>query len=318
MQQTANRLSGPDFSSMLVVSNQDHGDAVRTQLASVDADIEAILVEPKGRNTSTAAALAAAWLMQEGRDELILLVPSDHIIGDREAFTAAIDTGAREASRGMIVTFGVRPTEPNTQYGYIEVALDKLSKDGPLPIARFVEKPDAERAAEYLASGRYFWNSGIFLVKASTLLEEMAEFLPASLDAILRSVASAKREGDVIRPEPSAFGAAENISIDHGIMEKTNKGMVVPVEMSWSDVGSWDAVWKLGAKDENNNMLQGDVVAIDTSGSLIRNEGGTLVATVGLENMVVVAVEDALFVAPRARAAEVKLLVERLKSKRRA
>ena len=245
---------------MLVVSNQAQGDLVKEQLEAVGARVEAILLEPTGRNTSAAAALASAWLVEEGHDDLLLLMPSDHVIGDRDALIAAIRKGSPEAARGAIVTFGIWPTEPNTQYGYIEVAGGAPAADV-LPIARFVEKPNAERAAEYLASGRFYWNSGIFLVKASTLLEQMRQFLPESLEAISAAVGLAKRTGQFVRPEPQAFSAAQNISIDNGIMERTSEGMVVPVSMSWSDVGSWDAVWKLGPRDENENVVRGDIIA---------------------------------------------------------
>jgi mannose-1-phosphate guanylyltransferase/mannose-6-phosphate isomerase len=301
----------------LVVSGEDQGMLVKRQLDAADVAVEAILLEPEGRNTAAAAGLAAAWLMQAGRDEPMLLMPSDHVVGDREAFFAAIEKGIPHAEQGSIVTFGVQPTEPNTQYGYIEVAADELSSAGALPIARFVEKPDAEKAAEYFASGRFFWNSGIFLVKAGTLLAEMREFLPASIAAITSAVESAERDGQFVRPDAAAFGAAQNISIDHGIMEKTALGTVVPVSMSWSDVGSWDAVWKLEEKDEHGNVLRGDVVALDTSASLIRNDGGPLIAAVGLDGFAVIAVQDAVFIAPLDRASNVKELVERLKAQGR-
>jgi mannose-1-phosphate guanylyltransferase/mannose-6-phosphate isomerase len=313
LQQTAQRLSGDQFAPLLVVSGEDQGSLVKSQLEDMGARVEAIILEPEGRNTAAAVTLAAAWLMQEARDELMLLVPSDHVVGDPDAFLAAIGKGIPHAEQGAIVTFGVQPTEPNTQYGYIEGRADQQFADGALPIAHFVEKPNAAKAAEYLQSGRFFWNSGIFLIRASTLLDEMRRFLPDSLDAILRSIAGATNDGLFVRPSAEDFKAAQDISIDHGIMEKTEGGVVVPVQMNWSDVGSWDAVWELGGKDSANNVTQGEVVAIDTRDSLLRSEGDVLIAAIGLDKMAVIAVRDALFVAPMDRVSEVKRLVETLK-----
>jgi len=318
LQQTASRLSGERFSPAIVVSGEDQRFFIKRQLESAGAPVEAILLEPSGRNTSAAAALAAAWLRSTGRDDLMLLMPSDHVIGDREAFLRAVDIGAVHADRGAIVTFGATPTEPNTQYGYIEADSSRSTSDGAFPIARFVEKPNAERAAEYLATGRFFWNAGIFLVKASILLNEMREFLPASLDTISRSVADAATDGLFVRPAAESFNQAESISIDNGIMERTSRGVVVPVQMKWSDVGSWDAVWKLGASGSSDgNVSQGEVVAIDTHNSLLRSDGGPLVAAIGLEKMAVIAVRDAVFVAPLDRVSEVKQVVEALKGQER-
>jgi mannose-1-phosphate guanylyltransferase / mannose-6-phosphate isomerase len=317
LQQTAKRLSADRFLPAIVVSGEDQRFFIKRQLEQAGAPVEAILLEPVARNTSSAAALAATWLSAAGRDELMLLMPSDHVIADLPAFIRAIETGTAHAERGAIVTFGAQPTEPNTQYGYIEARADDGSGDGAFPIARFVEKPSAEKAAEYVESGRFFWNSGIFLVKASTLLDEMREHLPASLDAILRSVGEATTDGKFVRPSADAFGDAQNISIDHGIMEGTARGVVVPVQMSWSDVGSWDAVWKLGAKDGDGNAIKGDAMTRDTRDSLIRSDGGALVATIGLDKMAVIAVRDAVLVAPLDRVSEAKELVERLRQDNR-
>jgi mannose-1-phosphate guanylyltransferase/mannose-6-phosphate isomerase len=317
LQQTATRLSDPMFEPTVVVSGEDQRFFIKRQLEAAGAPVEAILLEPAARNTSAAAALAAAWLHGGGRDELMLVMPSDHVIADAEAFLAAVRTGIPHAEDGAIVTFGARPTEPNTQYGYIEADTDRAFADGASPIARFAEKPSPEKAAEYVESGRFFWNSGIFLMKPATLLDEMREFLPASLDAILGAVGEATIDGLFVRPAAEAFAKAENISIDHGVMEKTTRGVVVPVEMQWSDVGAWDAVWKLSPKDGNGNAVQGDVVAVDTRDSLLRSDGQAMLATIGLDKMAVIAVRDAVFVAPMDRVAEVKDLVEALKREER-
>lgn len=314
LQQTVARLTGEGFASAVIVSGEQQGFAIKHQLEGTGAAVEAILLEPVGRNTSAAAALAAAWLMSKGRDELLLLMPSDHVIGDREAFLKAVAVGVPHADEGAIVTFGAQPTEPNTQYGYIEGRTAEGFADGAFPIARFHEKPDAAKAADYVSSGRFFWNCGIFLVKASTLLEEMRHFLGHSLEQISSSIQHATTDDIFVRPEASSFAWAENISIDHGIMERTARGVVVPVDMRWSDIGSWDAVWKLAPKDSGNNAIQGDVVVLDTRDSLIRNEGKALIAGIGLEKMAVVATADALVLAPIDRAGEIRDLVEALKS----
>jgi mannose-1-phosphate guanylyltransferase/mannose-6-phosphate isomerase len=318
LQETAKRLSGKQFAPAVVVSGEEQRFFIKRQLQDSGTAVEAILLEPVGRNTSAAAALAASWLRSNGQDDLMLLMPSDHVIGNREEFIRALETGAPHAEQGAIVTFGAGPTGPNTQYGYIEAKTDQGFPDGAFPIARFHEKPDARKAAEYLATGGFYWNSGIFLVKASALLDEMRQFLPASLEAITKAVGQATADGQFVRPAPEAFSQAENISIDHGIMEKTTRGVVVPVQMDWSDVGSWDAVWKLGNKDPDGNVTQGGVVALDTRNSLLRSDGRAVVAAVGLDNMAVIAVSDAVFVAPMDRVSDVKQLLEKVQEGDRA
>jgi mannose-1-phosphate guanylyltransferase/mannose-6-phosphate isomerase len=317
LQQTASRLSNTMFKPALVVSGEDQRFFIKRQLEAAGAPVEAILLEPVARNTSAATALAAAWLHASGRDELMLIMPSDHVIGDAEAFLDAVRTGGRHAENGAIVTFGAKPTEPNTQFGYIEADTARSFGDGASPIARFVEKPSADKATEYVQSGRFFWNSGIFLVKAGMLLDEMREFLPESLDAVVRAVEDSNVDGVFVRPAAEAFAEAKNISIDHGVMEKTTRGVVVPVDMQWSDVGSWDAVWKLSPKDGDGNAVQGDVIAVDTRNSLLRSDGEAMLATIGLDRIAVIAVRDAIFVAPLDRVAEVKDLVEKLKADER-
>ena len=312
---TIGRVGGPEFEAAIIVSAEDLAPIVKDQLEQAGAAVEAVLLEPAGRNTAAAAALAAEWLRSTGRDELLLLLPADHAIGDEEAFQGAIRAGSPHAEGGAIVTFGIVPTGPNVEYGYIEARIDGQA-EAPYPVARFVEKPDAGTAAAYVESGRFWWNAGIFLVKASTLLDETRQFLPDTLDTITRSVAGATHDGMFVRPEPEAFRAAESISIDYAIMEKTSRAVVVPVGMDWSDVGSWAAVWALASKDSDENAVQGEVVAVDTHGSLLRNESDLLVTAIGLENMAVIAVGDAIFVAPLSRSAEVRSLVEKLKKEK--
>ena len=313
LQETAKRVTGDDFAPAVIVGSEDQRFFIKRQLEAIGAPVEAILLEPVARNTSAAAALAAAWLVSRGDDELMLLMPSDHMIGDRAAFLEAVTAALPSAESGAIVTFGATPDEPNTQYGYIQAAADPQGSSAAVPIGRFVEKPDAASAAAYLKEGGFYWNAGIFLVKASTLLDEMREFLPASLDAITAAVNDASTDGLFVRPAADAFGRADNISIDHGVMEKTTRGMVAPVQMGWSDVGSWDAVWKLGDKDAAGNHVQGQVVAIDTHDSLLRTDGA-LIATLGIEKMAVIASRDAVLIAPLDRAGDLKKLVEGVRS----
>lgn len=313
LQQTAVRLTGAAFRPALVVGSEDQRFFIKRQLDQCGAAVDAILLEPKGRNTAPAAALAAEWLCAKDEDEILLLMPSDHVIGDNEEFLAAVKKGLPQAENGAIVLFGAPPERPNTQYGYIEIDRENEPADGVFAIRRFTEKPDAATAAGYVESGRYLWNSGIFLVRASTLIEEMHQFLPQSLEAIRQAVANATIDGIFVRPEAEAFERAENISIDYGLMEKTSRGMVVPMATTWSDVGSWSAVWELGAKDADNNVFRGDVVAVDTRNSLLRSDGPALIAAVGLSDTAVIATRDAIFVAPIARASEVKAVVAALK-----
>lgn len=313
LQATAARVHGAGFSAPLIVASEEHRFFVKRQLEDAGLGAAAILLEPIGRNTATVAAVAALWSMAGGQEEILLLMPSDHVIEDVRAFHDAIRTGCVAAESGKLVAFGVRPDGPNTQYGYIEFERSREPADGVHPILRFVEKPNEERAREFVDSGRFAWNSGIFLFKASALLEEMRAHLPESLEAISQSMASPEQDGPFIRPEPASFASAQNISIDHGVMEKTDRGVVVPVDMGWSDVGSWQALWQLSSRDDRNNAVQGDVLALDSQNSLIRSDEGGLVTAIGLDGMAVIAVRDAVFVAPLDRAAEVKQLVDELK-----
>ena len=311
LQETAERVSGNAFAPPIIVGSEDQRFFIKRQLEAIGTPVDAVLLEPVGRNTSAAAALAAAWLLSRGADELMLLMPSDHVIGDREAFLDAVKVGVPHAEAGAIVTFGAAPDHPSTQYGYIEAA--KEYSGGAFRIARFVEKPDSVTATEYLSQGGFYWNAGIFLVKPSTLLDEMRAFLPDSLDAVSRAVNEAVADGLFVRPNAEAFAGAENISIDNGIMERTARGMVVPVQMGWSDVGSWDAVWKLGKKDAAGNALQGDIVTVDTRDSLLRTDGA-MIAALGLEKIAVVVARDAVLVAPLDRVADLKALVTEIRS----
>jgi mannose-1-phosphate guanylyltransferase/mannose-6-phosphate isomerase len=317
LQATARRVLGGPFDRPIIVAGEEHRFFVKRLLEKAGLEVGAIILEPFGRNTAAAAALAALWALAEGEDEPLLLMPSDHVIEDVAAFHDAIKKALPAAERGDLVTFGVRPDSPNTQYGYIELGDPEQDLSGVHRVEAFVEKPDEARAREYLESGRFAWNAGIFLFKASAYLDEMRRHLPESLDAISRAMASPRRDGLFTRPDPAPFAEAPNISIDHGIMEKTDRCVVVPVDMGWSDVGSWQALWEISPHDEQNNVVQGDVLAVDCRNSLVRSHDGGLVTAVGLDGIAVIAVRDAIFVSPLDRAADVKLLVDQLQDEGR-
>jgi mannose-1-phosphate guanylyltransferase/mannose-6-phosphate isomerase len=317
LQATVARVAGPEFLAPVIVASEDHRFFVKRQLEDAGFEAQAILLEPVGRNTAAAAALAALWSLAGGADEILLLMPSDHVVEDADAFHEAVRKGVAAAERGGLVTFGIRPDEPNTQYGYIELGVADGAAEGVHRVRQFVEKPDEARARDYLENGRFAWNSGIFLFRASALIEEMRAHLPDSLDAITRAMEAPERDGPFVRPGADAFAAAQDISIDHGIMERTDRAFVVPVDMGWSDVGSWQALWKMAPGDVGNNVVQGDVLALDTRDSLLRSDGGSLLTAIGLDGMAVIAVRDAIFVAPLARSAEVKRLVDQLKAEGR-
>jgi mannose-1-phosphate guanylyltransferase/mannose-6-phosphate isomerase len=310
--ETLSRFNTPDFEAPIIIAGEEHLAGLEEQIQQSGISVEAILLEPVARSTAGAATLAAEWLWSTGRDDLLLLAPADHRIGNASAFHTAVRAGIAAAADGAIITFGIVPHCPSTEYGYVEAQGCDPKPLQVLPVARFIEKPNAEVAATYVASPRFFWNSGIFLLKASTLIEQMREFLPDSLDAISRSVAQASREGPLVRPDPLCFSEAENISIDYGVMEKTTKALVIPVQMAWSDVGSWAAVWEIASKDADHNSIEGDVVVIDTRNCLLRNDGPQTIGAIGLEDFVVIAAGDAILIAPISRAADVKSLVEKL------
>ena len=312
LQATARRVQGAPFSRPVIVAGEEHRFFVKRQLEKAGLEVDAILLEPFGRNTAAAAALAAHWILATGEDENLLLMPSDHVVEDVGEFHRAISQGIPAADRGDLVTFGVRPDSPNTHYGYIEIGEADESLSGVHRVSAFVEKPDEVLARQYLESGRFAWNSGIFLFRASAFLDEMRRHLPESLDALSRAMASPEKDGLFTRPDPVLFAAVPNVSIDHGIMEKTDRTVVVPVDMGWSDVGSWEALWKISPRDPQNNVVQGDVLAMDCRNSLVRSHDGGLVTAVGLDGMAVIAVRDAVFVSPLDRAADVKLLVDEL------
>jgi mannose-1-phosphate guanylyltransferase/mannose-6-phosphate isomerase len=310
LQETAARVASDEFAPPLIVTSEEHGQIAERQLREIGIAPAAVLLEPVARNTAAVAALAAEWALAGGKDELLLLLPSDHFILDRAAFAAAVRSGASQANDGGIVLFGVPAFEANTQYGYIEAG--GAGATGVQPVLGFAEKPDAATAARYCGSGRHYWNAGIFLTQASTLLGELSAYLPATREAIARGFQQRVSNGLFVRPNPQAFSDLDSISLDCGVMQRTKRAFVIPVEMGWSDVGSWAAVWSSSAKDGNNNVTVGDVLTVDTRNSLVRSDGSAVVVTIGLQDIVVVGTKDAILVAPLRRSDEVKDVVKRL------
>jgi len=310
LQATAARIAAlePEPDEPLVICNEAHRFLVAGQLAELGLE-PTIILEPEGRNTAPAAAVAAL-LQASDNDEsaLLLVLPADHVIQDMAALRAAVSLAIPAAEQGRLVTFGIVPTAPETGYGYIRAA---EGGDALKDVARFVEKPDAETARRYVQSGVYYWNSGMFLFSARAYLDELAEQAPELLAACREAVARATREDRLLRLDSDAFLACPADSIDYAVMEKTAAASVVPLDAGWSDVGSWAALHAVSDHDEDGNTQQGDIVAVDCHDSYLRAES-RLVAAVGLDGCVVIETKDAVLVAPADRAQEVKKIVDNL------
>src|SRR6266852_612118 len=316
LQQTVLRVAGDaGFAPPLIIANEEHRFIIAEQLREIGAVADALMLEPIGRNTAPAACVAALRLAAAKApgepDALMLVMPSDHVIGDLAAFRTATGRAAAAARAGRLVSLGIRPERPETGYGYIAAGAPIDSVEGAFAVSRFVEKPDVATAECYVASGEYFWNSGIFLFPAALYLAEIERLRPEMLAACKAALAGERAETDFIRLDKAAFAECPSDSIDYAVMEHTKLAAVVPVGMGWSDLGSWDALWEMSARDERGNALSGNVVAEATKNCYLRSEAG-LVAAVGVEDLVVVATDDAVMVAPRNRTQEVKQLVARL------
>jgi mannose-1-phosphate guanylyltransferase/mannose-6-phosphate isomerase len=298
----------------LVVANEQYRFVTAEQLRQIDLAPAAIVLEPLGRNTAPALTVAALIAMHNDADPVLLVMPADHVIANEQAFRQALEEATRIAASGQIVTFGIVPTAPETGYGYIRGG-DLISGTEARLVAGFAEKPDQARAQSYLESGDYFWNSGIFVLKASVWLGAIGKSRPAILAACQSAVADGARDSDFFRLENAAFLSCPADSIDYAVMEHLAPGAaaVVPLSAGWSDVGSWGALLDVGAKDSNGNLLIGDVIAINTRNTLVRAES-RLVASVGLSDVVVVETPDAVLVADREHLQEIKQVVAQLKA----
>jgi mannose-1-phosphate guanylyltransferase/mannose-6-phosphate isomerase len=291
----------------IVVANETHRFLAAEQLRVLDVSNPAILLEPVGRNTAPAIAAAALQAMATGGDPLLLVLPSDHVIADAPAFRAAVMVASAAAEQGALVTFGIVPTGAETGFGYIQAA----SGDGVRKVLRFVEKPDAATAQGYLDAGGYYWNSGMFLFRASRYLQELGRLRPDILAATRTAFAAATRDGDFIRLDKDAFDACPSESIDYAVMEQTDAAMVLPVDIGWNDVGSWSALWDVAVRDGDGNACRGDVIAIDSRNSYAHAR--RLVALVGVDDLIVVETDDAVLVAHKDRVQQVKEVVAQLK-----
>lgn len=311
MLETALRVRcGEEFAAPIIVSNDEHRFIIAQQMRDAGIAPLAHILEPQGRNTAPAAASAAAFVQAQDPKGILLILPADHHISNTEAFLAAIAKGATLADNGQLVTFGVLPSGPETGYGYIKRG-KAIDGSGAYAVERFVEKPDLETAKSYLAEGGYDWNAGIFMFRADTILDEMRKHCPEIAARASEAVVKGVRDLDFLRLDAEAFGASPSNSIDYAVMEHAANVAVVPADMGWSDIGSWSALWEIGEKDESGNVISGDVLTTDTKNSYIRAENG-LVATVGVENLIIVETGDVMLVASRDRVQEVKAIVDRL------
>lgn len=311
LQETVQRLEGVGAAAPIVVCNEAHRFLVAEQLRLLGATPQAIILEPVGRNTAPAIALAA---LRAAPEALLLVLPADHVIRDVPAFQAAVKTAMPAAQAGRLATFGIVPTAPETGYGYIRRAAGRADPaPGVHAIERFVEKPDVATAAGFLREGGYYWNSGMFLFRADRYLAELDKHAPAILAAARKALGGAKPDLDFVRVDKAAFEACPADSIDYAVMEKTADAVVVPLDAGWSDVGSWSALHAALPADQHGNVAKGDVLVEDSSGCYLYAES-RLVSAVGLKDHVVVETKDAVLVAPKERVQDVKNLVARLKA----
>ncbi|MFZ7127234.1 MAG: mannose-1-phosphate guanylyltransferase/mannose-6-phosphate isomerase [Desulfobacterales bacterium] len=318
LQNTLDRIGGDaPVRPPIVLCNEEHRFMVAEQLLERTVIPSAIVLEPVGRNTAPAVAVAALMALRKGKDAILLVLPADHHIEDSRAFRDAVDLAAGWAGNGRLVTFGIVPSAPETGYGYIRTG-SPVDRNDPkvLAIEAFVEKPDRKTAEAYLASGRYLWNSGMFMFRAETILEEMRRFVPGIVAACEASVDRGREDLDFFRLDRSAFAACPADSIDYAVMEKTRIGAVVPLDAGWNDLGSWEALWQAGRRDAAGNVATGDVMVHDVEQSFI-HAGSRLVAAVGISGHIIVETADAVFISPRDRVQDVKHLVSRLKAEGR-
>lgn len=318
LQETVDRVADAErFGPPLLICHEEHRFIVAEQLRQISIAPRDIVLEPVGRNTAPAIAVAALMLAADDPDGVLVAMPSDHVVRRVDRFRDAVGIAAAAARSGALVALGLTPDEPETGYGYIHRGAPLDGVSGCFKVNRFVEKPDRKTAESFIAETGWHWNSGIFVLQASGYLAELERLQPDIFAACREAVHGGSRDLDFYRLAAKPFTTSPSISIDHAVMEQTDKAAVVPVEMGWSDVGSWSALWRIGEKDGNGNVLVGDVVARDVRNSYIRAED-RLVAAIGVEDLVIVATDDAVAVAPRNRAQAVRGLVQALKEEGRS
>lgn len=315
LQETVQRLKGLDCEKPLLVCNEEHRFLASEQIRQLDMEDVPIILEPEGRNTAPAIALAAMHAIEAGRDPVLLIMAADHYIHNLDAFHQSVEKAANLAEKDRLVTFGIVPKSPETGYGYIQRGKE-LNSHG-FEVRRFVEKPGAQTASSYLDSGDYYWNSGMFMFRAGLYLEELERFQPDILSCCRAAMNNAARDMHFIRVDKKIFQGCPNDSIDYAVMEKTDKAAIVSLDAGWQDVGSWSSLWDLMPRDAGGNACRGDVIAMDTSNSFILAEN-RLVATLGVEDLVVVETKDAVLVAHKDKAQEIKSVVEKIESSGRS
>jgi mannose-1-phosphate guanylyltransferase len=309
LQSTVKRLEGIGVQSSITICNEEHRFFVAEQLRAIDK-LGSIILEPVGRNTAPAIALAALSVEE---DPLLLVLAADHVIQDESAFTRSVNSAIPLAESGKLVTFGIEPNEPHTGYGYIKRG---EKKDAGFDVDQFVEKPSVELAQDYVISGDYYWNSGIFLFKASKYLEELKSFRPEIYKACKSSIVDMQIDLDFLRVDKLKFELCPNESADYAVMEKTKDAVVVPLDAGWSDIGSWSSLWDISEKDVNGNVSHGDVMLHRSNNSYVRSDG-KLVAAIGVDDLVIVSTKDVLMVAHKDSIQDIKVIVDKLKTSSR-
>ena len=326
LQDTLLRLSGIDqMAPPIIICNENHRFMAAEQLRNINIKPDAIILEPVGRNTAPAVAVAALKTLNISQDSLILILPADHFIKNTKVFHQALNTGINYAKKGHLITFGIVPESPETGYGYIckgeklnpfkNESENELEQEVYL-IKEFVEKPDSKTAVQYVDSGNYCWNSGMFMFKSSQVLEEMKKQIPDIVAACEKALEKGREDLDFFRLDKSSFEVCPSDSIDYAIMEKTENGVMIPLQAGWNDLGSWEALWQVGEKDKDQNVVYGDVLLHDVNNSFL-HASTRLLAAVGLEEHIVVETADAVLISPRNRVQDVKSLVNKLKSAKR-
>jgi mannose-1-phosphate guanylyltransferase/mannose-6-phosphate isomerase len=315
LQETILRLSGLDnLADPIIICNADHRFLVAEQCQQIDIKNPIILLEPIGRNTAPAIAAAALQSLKQRDDAVLLVLSADHVIQDVEAFHQAINIASQQAQVGKLATFGIVPTDANTGYGYIKSSQENI--DGAYKVEEFVEKPDLETAEQYLEQGNYLWNSGMFMFKAATLIDEMTTHSPEIVTSVNDAVNNAEQDLDFIRLDKQAFESSPSDSIDYALMEKSDNVVVVPLDAQWNDIGSWSALYDIGIKDSNGNVIQGDVFTEDTTNTYI-HANHHMVGTIGVQDLVIVDTPNATLIATKDKAHEVKKIVEQLQQQDR-
>jgi mannose-1-phosphate guanylyltransferase/mannose-6-phosphate isomerase len=315
LQETILRLNGLDnLADPIIICNADHRFLVAEQCQQIDIKNPVILLEPVGRNTAPAIAAAALQSLKDSDSSMLLVLSADHVIQDIDAFYKAIDIASQQAQSGKLTTFGIVPTDANTGYGYIKSSEE--NNNGAYKVEEFVEKPDLKTAEVYLEQGSYLWNSGMFMFQALTFIDELATHSPNIVTSVNNAVNNAVQDLDFIRLEKQAFESSPSDSIDYALMEKSNNVVVVPLDAQWNDIGAWSALYDIGIKDSNGNVIKGDVIAQDTTNTYI-NADHHVVAVIGVDNLIIIDTPDATLIASQDKVQEVKSIVESLQASSR-